>query len=180
MALGAISAGVSLVGGLFGGGGARAPRMGNEQKQLMQSQANLNNAMAERIRGGSQGCQRAQNGLFGPQCCQGRQFGPIGNCGMNGANGGFGAGPMQNIMGGFGQLMDRMSGLGGGFPGLGGGFGGLGGGFGGGFGGLGGFGGGLGGGFGAFGGGFGGFGGGFGGFGGLGANQAGINFNFNL
>jgi hypothetical protein len=69
---------------------------------------------------------------------------------------------MQQIMGGFGQLMDMMSGMGGGgfgFPGFGGGCG-----FGGGFGG------------GGFGGG--GFGGGF--PGGCCGNQQGINLNFNF
>lgn len=155
MALGAISAGISVVGGLFGGGGARAPRMNNEQKQLLQSQANLNNALAQRISGGANGCQQAQKSCCGKPCQQGQQFGPLANCGMNGAGNGFGAGPMQNIMSGFGQLMDRMMGGGGfggggGFPGFGGGFGNP----------------------------FGGFGGGcpFGGAG----NQMGVNLNFNF
>lgn len=144
--------GAQLVGGLFGGGGARAPRMNQEQKQLLQSQANLNNAMAERIRGGAGQCNQAQQGCFGNPCGQGHQCGPIGQQGMNGCGNGFGAGPFQQIMGGFGQLMDMGAGFGGG-------------GFGGPFGG-------------GFGGGFGGFGGGlpFG----CGGNQQGINLNFNF
>lgn len=154
--LGAISGGASIIGGIFGGGGARAPRMNSEQKQLMQSQANLNNALAERIRSGAGGCQQAQQGCFGNPCPQ-HQCGQIGHQGMNGCgNNGFGAGPMQQIMGGFGQLMDRMSGMGCGQNGFGGGCG-----FGGG---------------GCFGGG--GWGGGF--PGGACGNQQGINLNFNF
>jgi hypothetical protein len=156
--LGAIGAGASICGSIFGGGGARQPRMNGAQKELMMSQANLNNAMAERIRNGGNGCQQAQQGCFGNQCPQ-HQCGRIGNQGMNGCgNGGWGQGPMQQIMGGMGQLFDMMSGFGGG--------------------GCNGFGGGCG-----FGGGgcFGGGGWGGGGFpGGCCGNQNGINLNFNL
>lgn len=147
-----VGSAVGGLGGIFGGGGARAPRMNNEQKQLLQSQANLNNALAERIRNGSGQCQNAQQGMFGRPCCQGRQCGPLAHQGMNGCGGGFGAGPMQQIMGGFGQLFDMMNGMGGGgFPG----------GFGGGFPGGGGF-------------------GGFGGGGGFPQFQQGINLNINF
>lgn len=122
MALGLtfLQGGASAVSSLFGGGGARAPRMNAEQKDLLRSQAELNRAMAERISGGSNQCNRAQQGLFGNPCGQGHQCGRIGQCGMNGARNGFGAGPMQQIMGGFGQMMDMMSGMGGmgGFPGF--------------------------------------------------------------
>lgn len=153
-----IIGGAQIVGGLFGGGGARAPRMNCEQKALLQSQANLNNALAERIRNGSGQCGQAQQGCFGNPCGQGHQCGPLAHRGMNGCGNGFGPGPMQQIMGGFGQLMDMMSGMGGGgfgFPGFGGGCGFGGGGFGG-----------------------GGFGGGF--PGGCCGNQQGINLNFNF
>jgi hypothetical protein len=126
--------------------------MNCEQKALLQSQANLNNAMAERIRSGAGQCNQAQQGCFGSPCQQGRQCGRIGNQGMNGCGNGFGAGPMQQIMSGFGQMMDMMNGMGMG-----------GGGFGGGCG---------------FGGG-GGWGGGFPG-GGCCGNQRGINMNFNF
>lgn len=138
MALGLtfLQGGASAVSSLFGGGGARAPRMNAEQKDLLRSQAELNRAMAERIRGGSNQCNQAQQGCFGrPSPCH--QCGRIGHMGMNGAGHGFGPGPMQQIMGGFGQMMDMMGGMGGmgGFGG--GGFGGFGG-FNSGFGGFGG------------------------------------------
>lgn len=115
MALGLnlLTGGASAVSSLFGGGGARAPRMNAEQKDLLRSQAELNRAMAERIRGGSNQCNQAQQGCFGqPRPCH--QCGRIGHQGMNCAGNGFGPGPMQQIMGGFGQMMDMMSGMGGG------------------------------------------------------------------
>ena len=48
-----ISAGLNIASGIFGGGGPRAPRMNPAQQQLMQSQANLNNALANRINCGA-------------------------------------------------------------------------------------------------------------------------------
>lgn len=114
LGLSLLTGGASAVSSLFGGGGARAPRMNNEQKDLLRSQAELNRAMAERISGGSNQCNQAQQGCFGRRCQQGQQCGRIGNQGMNGAGNGFGPGPMQQMMGGFGQMMDMMSGFGGG------------------------------------------------------------------
>ena len=113
MALGAIIGGASAIGGLFGGGGARAPRMNGAQKELLRSQADLNRAQAERIRSGGNQCCKAQQGLFGNQCPQGHQMGPFGHQGMNGAQNGFGSGPMQKIFAGFGQMMDMQNGMGG-------------------------------------------------------------------
>ncbi len=122
MALGLtfLQGGASAVGSLFGGGGARAPRMNNEQKDLLRSQAELNRAMADRITNGSNRCNQAQQGCFGNRCGQNHQCGRIGQCGMNGAGNGFGPGPMQQMMSGWGQMMDQMSGFGGGFNGFGG------------------------------------------------------------
>jgi hypothetical protein len=90
--------------------------MNGAQKELMRSQANLNNAMAERVRNGSGQCSNATQGMFGNQCPPCQRCGRIGQQGMNGCGHG-GAGPMQQIMGGFGQLMDMGAGYGNGFGG---------------------------------------------------------------
>ncbi|MGE0489668.1 MAG: hypothetical protein AB7S38_10690 [Vulcanimicrobiota bacterium] len=60
--------------------------MNPAQQQLMQSQANLNNALANRISGGAQGCGRCRNAFAGNRCPQ-HQCGPVSHCGMNGARG---------------------------------------------------------------------------------------------
>ncbi len=85
---------------MFGGGCARAPRMNAEQKEVLRSQANLNNAMAGRLAGGCDRARDAQNGLCG-QPCPSHSVGPISHCGMHGARNcghGGGAGPVHTCV----------------------------------------------------------------------------------
>lgn len=113
MALGMVSAGIGIASSLFGGGGPRAPRMNCAQKQAMMAQANLQNALAQRIRGGCQGVGQCNRSMCGNRCGHNRCGGPISNCGMNGANqcgGGCQGGPvralanlLRNIVGGGGN-----------------------------------------------------------------------------
>lgn len=108
---------VGSLGGLLGGGGGpRAPRMNNEQKQLMQSQANLNNAMAQKLRQGGQGINKCCKSLHGQRCQ--RCGGPLAHQGMNGAHHGHdhhGHGYHDNMGSMFGDNFGASFGFGAGF-----------------------------------------------------------------
>lgn len=108
MALGIVSGVMGAaqgIGGLFGGGGPRQPRMNRAQKQHLKSQANMNNAMAGAMRMMTQMMARMSQGMMGGRCGQH----PGGRCcqqGINGANcagnfnNGFPGNPMGNMFGG--------------------------------------------------------------------------------
>lgn len=109
MALGIVSGVMGAaqgIGGLFGGGGPRQPRMNRAQKQYLKSQANMNNTMAQMMRMMMSMMQRMQQGMMGrgcghPQggCCQQGMNG-ANCCGGPGFNNGFPGNPMGNMFGG--------------------------------------------------------------------------------
>jgi hypothetical protein len=109
------------IGGLFGGGGPRQPRMNGAQKQHLKSQANMNNAMANMMRMMTQMLGKMQHSMMGgrcgnPQggCCQQGMNG-ANCCGGSGFNNGFPQNPMGNMFGGGGTNININLGGGGHF-----------------------------------------------------------------
>ena len=113
MALGLVTGALGAakgIGGLFGGGGPRQPRMNRAQKKHLKSQTNLNNAMAQMMRKMSSMVGKMHQGQLGnrvghPQggCC--KQGMNCASCHGGGGNHGFPQNPMGNLFGnqGFGQ-----------------------------------------------------------------------------
>ena len=105
------------IGGLFGGGGPRQPRMNPAQKQQMMQQANPNMAMHQMMRQMHAMLQKMQGMMMGQRC--GNPGGPCCQQGLNGVNnmGGvninLGGNPMGNMFNG-GQNVNIN--LGGGVP----------------------------------------------------------------
>ena len=104
MGIGLATAGLGLIGGLFGGGGPRQPRMNRAQRELIKSQAEKNRAMSQLMRTMTQMMGRMMQQTMGGgagnpngQCCR-RGMNGVGCGGAFGGSGGCGANPLGAMM----------------------------------------------------------------------------------